>query len=84
MTNVIYTLEDATQHAQRAAGVAVAKRNQIGMHGVAYDSRIEFVSIQNETFNDLIEEQYIDDPFNIEGARRPLSQLPERSSSHRF
>ena len=43
-TNVIYTLEDATQHAQRAAGVAVAKRNQTGMHGVAYDSRIEFVS----------------------------------------
>ena len=52
--HVIYTLEDVTQHAQRAAGVAVAKRNKIGIHGVAYDSRIEFVSDQNETFNDLI------------------------------
>ena len=66
-TNVIYTLEDATQHAQRATGVAAAKRNKIGMHGVAYDSRIEFVSAQNKTFNDLIDQQYIDDPFNVEG-----------------
>ena len=65
--NVVRTLEQATQHAQRAAGVASAKRNEIGMHGVAYDSHIEFVSIQNETFNDLIEEQYNTDPFNIEG-----------------
>ena len=65
--HVIYTLDQVKQHAQRAAGVASAKRNQIGMHGVAYDSRIEFVSIQNETFNDLIEEQYMNDPFNIEG-----------------
>ena len=65
--HVIYTLDQVKQHAQRAAGVASAKRNQIGMHGVAYDSRIEFVSIQNKTFNDLIEEQYINDPFNIEG-----------------
>ena len=63
--NVVYTLAEATKHAQRAAGVAVAKRNKIGMHGVAYDSRIEFVSAQNETFNDLIVQQYIDDPFNI-------------------
>ena len=66
-TNVIYTLEDATQHAQRAAGVAVAKRDKIGMHGVAYDSRIDFVSDHNEMFNDLIAQQYIDDPFNVEG-----------------
>ena len=65
--NVVYTLDEATQHAQRAAGVAVAKRDKIGMHGVAYDSRIEFVSIQNKTFNDLIDQQYIDDPFNVEG-----------------
>ena len=67
--HVIYTLEEATQHAQRAAGVAVAKRNQTGMHGVAYDSLIEFVSIQNETFNTLIDEQYntVIDPQDIEG-----------------
>ena len=66
-TNVIYTLEDATQHAQRAAGVAVAKRDKIGMHGVAYDSRIDFVSDHNQSFNDLIDQEYIDDPFNVEG-----------------
>ena len=67
--NIVRTLEQATQHAQRAAGVAAAKRNQIGMHGVAYDARIEFVSIQNETFNTLIEEQYntVTDPQDIEG-----------------
>ena len=68
-SHVVYTLEQATQHAQRAAGVASAKRNGIGMHGVAYDSYIEFVSIQNETFNTLIQEQYdtVTDPQDIEG-----------------
>ena len=66
-TNVVYTLAEATQHAQRAAGVAAAKRNKIGMHGVAYDAHIEFVSVQNAIFNDLVDQNYIDDPFNIEG-----------------
>ena len=65
--NVVYTLAQATEHAQRAAGVAAAKRDKIGMHGVAYDSRIVFVSSQNKTFNDLIDQQYIDDPFNVSG-----------------
>ena len=67
-SHVVYTLEQAKQHAQRAVGVAAAKRNKIGMHGVAYDSDIEFVSIQNETFNTLIQEQYdtVTDPQDIE------------------
>ena len=57
-SNVVQTLEQAIQHAQGVAGVAIAKRNKIGMHGVAYDSKIEFVSFQNETFNREIEDQY--------------------------
>ena len=67
--NVIQTLDQAIQHAQGVAGVAVAKRNEIGMHGVAYDSHIEFVSDQNETFNTLIQEQYdtVTDLQDIEG-----------------
>ena len=65
--NVVRTLEEATKHAQRAAGVATAKRDKIGMHGVAYDSNIEFVSIQNEIFNTLIQEQYDSGSFDIEG-----------------
>ena len=57
-SNVVQTLEQAIQHAQGVAGVASAKRNEIGMHGVAYDSKIEFVSFQNETFNKEIQDQY--------------------------
>ena len=68
-TNVVYTLAEATQHAQRAAGVAAAKRNKIGMHGVAYDSRIEFVSSQNKTFNDLIDQQLHRRPVQHRGSR---------------
>ena len=56
--NVVQTLDQAIQHAQGVAGVAIAKRNEIGMHGVAYDSKIEFVSFQNETFNKEIQDQY--------------------------
>ena len=56
--NVVLTLDQAIQHAQGVAGVAIAKRNEIGMHGVAYDSKIEFVSFQNETFNKEIQDQY--------------------------
>ena len=37
------------------------------MHGVAYDSKIEFVSFQNETFNREIEDQYASGLFNVEG-----------------
>ena len=49
-SNVVQTLEEqAIKHAQ-GCRVAIAKRNKIGMHGVAYDSKIEFVSFQNETF----------------------------------
>ena len=55
-SNVVQTLEQAIQHAQGVAGVASAKRNEIGMHGVAYDSKIEFVSVQNETFNKAIQD----------------------------
>ena len=67
--NVIQTLDQAIEHAQSTAGVAIAKRNKIGMHGVAYDSHIEFVSDQNETFNTLIQEQYdtVTDLQDIEG-----------------
>ena len=67
--NVIQTLDQAIEHAQGTAGVAIAKRNEIGMHGVAYDSHIEFVSDQNETFNTLIQEQYdtVTDLQDIEG-----------------
>ena len=36
------------------------------MHGVAYDSKIEFVSFQNETFNKEIEDQYASGLFNEE------------------
>ena len=64
--NVVQTLDQAIQHAQGVAGVAIAKRNEIGMHGVAYDSKIEFVSFQNETFNKEIEDQYASGLFNVE------------------
>ena len=57
-SNVVQTLEQAIQHAQGVAGVASAKRNETGMHGVAYDSKLEFVSFQNETFNREIQDQY--------------------------
>ena len=56
-SNVVQTLDQAIQHAQGVAGVASAKRNETGMHGVAYDSKIEFVSFQNETFNREIQDQ---------------------------
>ena len=64
-----HTLEQTKQHALHGAGVAAAKRDAIGMHGVAYDSNIEFVSDQNETFNTLIQEQYdtATDLVDIEG-----------------
>ena len=63
------TLEQVKQHAQRVAGVAAARRDAIGMHGVAYDSNIEFVSMRNETFNALIQEQFdtATDLLDIEG-----------------
>ena len=68
-SNVVQTLDQAIRHAQGVAGVASAKRNETGMHGVAYDSHIEFVSDQNETFNTLIQEQYdtVTDLQDIEG-----------------
>ena len=65
--NVVQTLDQAIEHAQSTAGVAIAKRNKIGMHGVAYDSKIEFVSFQNETFNKAIQDQYASGLFNVEG-----------------
>ena len=65
--NVVQTLDQAIEHAQGVAGVAIAKRNEIGMHGVAYDSKIEFVSFQNETFNKAIQDQYASGLFNVEG-----------------
>ena len=66
-SNVVQTLDQAIEHAQSTAGVAIAKRNKIGMHGVAYDSKIEFVSFQNETFNKAIQDQYASGLFNVEG-----------------
>ena len=69
-SNVVQTLEQAIQHAQGTAGVAIAKRNKIGMHGVAYDSKIEFVSIQNETFNKEIQDQYASGLFSEEVEER--------------
>ena len=66
-SNVVQTLDEAIKHGQETAGVAAAKRNEIGMHGVAYDSKIEFVSYQNETFNREIEDQYASGLFNVEG-----------------
>ncbi len=65
-STVVQTLEQAIQHAQGVAGVASAKRNEIGMHGVAYDSKIEFVSFQNETFNKEIQDQYASGLFYTE------------------
>ena len=65
-SNVIQTLDEAIKHGQETAGVAAAKRNETGMHGVAYDSKIEFVSFQNETFNKEIEDQYASGLFNVE------------------
>ena len=78
-----YTLEQTKQHAQHVAGVAAAKRDAIGMHGVAYDSNIEFVSIHNETFNALIQEQYdifdiLVDLANIEGDLVDLPNIEGR------
>ena len=66
-SNVVQTLDEAIKHGQETAGVAAAKRNETGMHGVAYDSKIEFVSFQNETFNREIEDQYASGLFNVEG-----------------
>ena len=65
--NVVLTLDEAIKHGQETAGVAAAKRNETGMHGVAYDSKIEFVSFQNETFNKAIQDQYASGLFNVEG-----------------
>ena len=69
-SNVVQTLDQAIEHAQGTAGVAIAKRNKIGMHGVAYDSKIEFVSIQNETFNKEIQDQYASGLFSEEVEER--------------
>ena len=83
--NVVQTLDQAIQHAQEVAGVAIAKRNEIGMHGVAYDSKIEFVSFQNETFNKAIQDAIRERSFQrYRGRRRPRNQLPEQPSSDRF
>ena len=65
-SNVVQTLDQAIRHAQGVAGVASAKRNETGMHGVAYESKIEFVSFQNETFNQEIEDQYASGIFSEE------------------
>ena len=77
--NVVQTLDQAIKHAQGTAGVAIAKRNKIGMHGVAYDSKIEFVSFQNETFNKEIQDQYASGLFNVEGSdARAINYLNSR------
>ena len=65
-SNVVQTLDQAIQHAQGVAGVAAAKRNETGMHGVAYDSKLEFVSLQNETFNTEIQDQFESGLFNLQ------------------
>ena len=65
-SNVVQTLDEAIKHGQETAGVAAAKRNETGMHGVAYDSKLEFVSFQNETFNREIQDQYASGLFNVE------------------
>ena len=64
--NVVQTLDQAIRHAQGVAGVASAKRDETGMHGVAYDSKIKFVSVQNEIFNREIQDQEASDPFYVE------------------
>ena len=51
------------------------------MHGVAYDSKIEFVSFQNETFNKEIEDQYASGLFSeeVEGSdARAIKYLNSR------
>ncbi len=80
-SNVVQTLDEAIKHGQETAGVAAAKRNEIGMHGVAYDSKIEFVSFQNEIFNREIEDQYASGLFSeeVEGSdARAINYLNSR------
>ena len=56
--NATATLEEATEHATQAAKIAVGKRDDRGVHGIAYGSKIEFVSLSNAEFNRLETEQW--------------------------
>ena len=49
--NLWITLEEATEHATQLATVAVGKRDDRGVHGIAYGSKLEFVALQNAEFN---------------------------------
>lgn len=49
--NVLATLEEATEHATQLATVAVGKRDDRGVHGIAYGSKLEFVALKNTAFN---------------------------------
>ena len=44
--------DQATRHAQKLAGASVAKRDGLGIHGVAYDAKLRFVSAYNTSFNE--------------------------------
>ena len=52
-SNALATLEEATEHATQAATIAVGKRDDSGVHGIAYGSKIEFVALSNAEFNRL-------------------------------
>lgn len=56
-SNALATLEEATEHATQAATIAVGKRDNRGVHGIAYGSKIEFVALSNAEFNRLEAEQ---------------------------
>lgn len=56
--NVLATLEEVTEHATELATVAVGKRDDRGVHGIAYGSRLEFVALQNAEFNRETARQY--------------------------
>ena len=58
--NVLATLEEATEHATQLATVAVGKRDDRGVHGIAYGSKLEFVALQNAAYNRETARQFAD------------------------
>ena len=63
--NVVQTLDQAIRHAQGVAGVASAKRNETGMHGVAYDSKHRIRIVSERDFQHAIQDQYDSGLFDL-------------------
>lgn len=56
--NALATIEESRKHATQLATIAVGNRDNKGVHGIAYNARLNFVALKNTEFNRLVAAQY--------------------------